>query len=65
MRGKHGGKSIKTAKNHDISIFLSKDYSFLTVIWPALIMGLNHANAGLDTSTPVSLPGPGDLKNRT
>ena len=42
--------------------FLGKDnIPFHTVIWPALIMGLNHANAGLDTSTPVSLPGPGDL----
>ena len=42
--------------------FLGKDnIPFHTVIWPALIMGLNHANAGLDTNTPVSLPGPGDL----
>ena len=24
-------------------------------------MGLNHANAGLDISTPVTLPGPGDF----
>ena len=42
--------------------FLGKDnIPFHTVIWPALIMGLNHANAGLNISTPVTLPGPGDL----
>lgn len=42
--------------------FLGKDnIPFHTVIWPALIMGLNHASAGLDLSTPATLPGPGDL----
>ncbi len=42
--------------------FLGKDnIPFHTVIWPAIIIGLNHVNAGLDSSTPVSLPGPGDL----
>ena len=42
--------------------FLGKDnIPFHTVIWPALIMGLNHANAGLDITTPISLPGPGEL----
>ena len=42
--------------------FLGKDnIPFHTVIWPALIMGLNHANDGLDINTPVSLPGPGHL----
>ena len=42
--------------------FLGKDnIPFHTVIWPAIIMGLNHANKGLDFSTPPSLPGPGDL----
>ena len=42
--------------------FLGKDnIPFHTVIWPAIIMGLNHANKGLDLSTPPSLPGPGDL----
>ena len=42
--------------------FLGKDnIPFHTVIWPAIIMGLNHANKGLDDSTPPSLPGPGDL----
>jgi len=42
--------------------FLGKDnIPFHTVIWPALIMGLNHANRGLSDEDPVSLPGPGDL----
>ena len=42
--------------------FLGKDnIPFHTVIWPAIIMGLNHANAGLDHQTPVSLPKPGEL----
>lgn len=42
--------------------FLGKDnIPFHTVIWPALIMGLNHANSGLSDQDPVSLPGPGDL----
>jgi len=42
--------------------FLGKDnIPFHTVIWPALIMGLNHANNGLTHSDPPKLPGPGDL----
>ena len=42
--------------------FLGKDnIPFHTVIWPALIMGLNHANKGLDASTKPTLPGPGEL----
>lgn len=42
--------------------FLGKDnIPFHTVIWPALIMGLNHANNGYSEEDPVSLPGPGDL----
>ena len=42
--------------------FLGKDnIPFHTVIWPAIIMGLNHANKGLDLNTPPTLPGPGDL----
>lgn len=42
--------------------FLGKDnIPFHTVIWPALIMGLNHAAKGLDSSTNPSLPGPGEL----
>ena len=46
--------------------FLGKDnIPFHTVIWPALIMGLNHANNGLGASDPVCLPGPGDLALET
>ena len=46
--------------------FLGKDnIPFHTVIWPALIMGLNHANNGLGESDPVGLPGPGDLALET
>ncbi|HIF46557.1 MAG TPA: methionine--tRNA ligase [Candidatus Poseidoniales archaeon] len=42
--------------------FLGKDnIPFHTVIWPAIIMGLNHANKGLDSTDPIRLPGPGDL----
>ena len=42
--------------------FLGKDnIPFHTIIWPALIMGLNHANAGLDINTPVTLPKPGQM----
>lgn len=42
--------------------FLGKDnIPFHTVIWPSLIMGLNHANKGLDQSTTPMLPGPGEL----
>ncbi len=42
--------------------FLGKDnIPFHTVIWPALICGLNHANKGLGVGDEVSLPGPGDL----
>jgi len=46
--------------------FLGKDnIPFHTVIWPALIMGLNHANNGLGEGDTVSLPGPGDLALET
>ena len=42
--------------------FLGKDnIPFHTVIWPALIMGLNHAAKGLNVDVPPSLPGPGEL----
>ncbi len=42
--------------------FLGKDnIPFHTIIWPALILGLNHAHKGLSTKDPVSLPGPGEL----
>jgi methionyl-tRNA synthetase len=42
--------------------FLGKDnIPFHTVIWPALIMGLNHAAKGLTSKDATSLPGPGEL----
>ena len=42
--------------------FLGKDnIPFHTVIWPALIMGLNHAAKGLDSESKPTLPGPGEL----
>lgn len=42
--------------------FLGKDnIPFHTVIWPALIMGLNHANSGLDQKVKPSLPSSGQL----
>jgi methionyl-tRNA synthetase len=42
--------------------FLGKDnIPFHTVIWPALIMGLNHSKNGFGENDIVSLPGPGDL----
>jgi len=42
--------------------YLGKDnIPFHTVIWPSLIMGLNHAANGLTSSDVVTLPGPGDL----
>ncbi|MBN16714.1 MAG: methionine--tRNA ligase [Euryarchaeota archaeon] len=46
--------------------FLGKDnIPFHTVIWPALILGLNHANKGLNADDPVALPEPGDLALET
>ena len=42
--------------------FLGKDnIPFHTVIWPALILGLNHANSGKNASQNITLPNPGDL----
>lgn len=42
--------------------FLGKDnIPFHTVIWPALILGLNHVHKGLSADDPVSLPEPGDF----
>ena len=42
--------------------FLGKDnIPFHTVIWPALILGMNHVNNGLTADNPVALPGPGDF----
>ncbi len=42
--------------------FLGKDnIPFHTVIWPALILGLNQVNKGLTADDPVTLPGPGEF----
>ena len=42
--------------------FLGKDnIPFHTVIWPALLLGLNHVNKGKSADEPVSLPGPGEF----
>lgn len=41
--------------------FLGKDnIPFHTIIWPAIILGLNHAKNGRTADEPVVLPGPGD-----
>ena len=46
--------------------FLGKDnIPFHTIIWPAIICGLNHANKGLGVSDEVSLPSKGDLALET
>ena len=43
--------------------FLGKDnIPFHTVIWPALIMGLNHASKGLTSNDKPSLPSLGELQ---
>lgn len=42
--------------------FLGKDnIPFHTVIWPALILGMNHANKGLSAEDKIELPGPGEM----
>ena len=42
--------------------FLGKDnIPFHTVIWPALILGMNHANKGLSVEDKIELPGPGEM----
>jgi methionyl-tRNA synthetase len=42
--------------------FLGKDnIPFHTVIWPAIILGLNQANKGLSSSDAVTLPTAGEL----
>ncbi|MDG1552117.1 MAG: methionine--tRNA ligase, partial [Candidatus Poseidonia sp.] len=42
--------------------FLGKDnIPFHTVIWPALILGLNHAAHGKSSTDAIEMPGPGDL----
>ena len=46
--------------------FLGKDnIPFHTVIWPSLIMGLNHANKGLNADDAIELPRSGDLSLET
>ena len=46
--------------------FLGKDnIPFHTVIWPALILGLNHAAHGKTSTDPIEMPGPGDLALET
>lgn len=46
--------------------FLGKDnIPFHTIIWPALILGLNAVNKGSGVNDPVLLPGPGDLALET
>ena len=43
--------------------FLGKDnVPFHTVIWPAILMGLNHARNGKSAEEPVHLPDMGDLR---
>ena len=42
--------------------FLGKDnIPFHTVIWPALILGLNQVHKGASASDPIALPGPGEF----
>ncbi len=46
--------------------FLGKDnIPFHTVIWPALILGLNHAENGKTSDDTVQLPNPGDMALET
>jgi methionyl-tRNA synthetase len=53
--------------NHEVSnprhyYFLGKDnVPFHTVIWPAIIMGLNHVRNGKNANDPIDLPSNGDL----
>ena len=43
--------------------FLGKDnVPFHTVIWPAIIMGLNHVRNGKTADDPIQLPQDGDLR---
>ena len=43
--------------------FLGKDnVPFHTVIWPAILMGLNHARKGKTAEEPIELPNSGDLR---
>ena len=57
------------AENGDVPrhlYFLGKDnIPFHTVIWPALILGLNHAKKGLTIDDEVALPAPGEMALET
>lgn len=46
--------------------FLGKDnIPFHTIIWPALILGLNHAKKGLTIKDPIQLPSRGEMALET
>ena len=50
-------------KNQRHYYFLGKDnVPFHTVIWPAILMGLNHVRNGKTANDPISLPSSGDLR---
>ena len=50
-------------KNQRHYYFLGKDnVPFHTVIWPAILMGLNHARNGKTAEDPVELPSAGSLR---
>ena len=50
-------------KNQRHYYFLGKDnVPFHTVIWPAILMGLNHARNGKTADDPITLPMNGDLR---
>ena len=50
-------------KNQRHYYFLGKDnVPFHTVIWPALLMGLNHVRNGKTAKDPITLPSEGDLR---
>ena len=50
-------------KNQRHFYFLGKDnVPFHTVIWPAILMGLNHVRNGKTANDPISLPTAGDLR---
>ncbi|MGB0780293.1 MAG: methionine--tRNA ligase [Candidatus Poseidoniaceae archaeon] len=50
-------------KNQRHYYFLGKDnVPFHTVIWPAILMGLNHVRNGKTANDPISLPTAGDLR---
>ena len=53
----------RTEHNQRHYYFLGKDnVPFHTVIWPAILMGLNHVRNGKNANDPVDLPQSGDLR---